>query len=70
MITENKFGQIFEVLTPPQGYVMDKTFVCFNKRGLTVSPLDLKPLKIADAVFRISTMTNSFKYSQRVPPLQ
>ena len=27
MTTENKLGQIFEVLTPAQGYLMDKTFV-------------------------------------------
>ena len=39
MITENKLGQKFEVLTPPQGYLMDKTFVHYNNRGLTDSPL-------------------------------
>ena len=36
MITKNKIGQIFEVSTPVQGYLMDKTFVSFN---ITVSPL-------------------------------
>ena len=27
MTTENKFGQILEVITPGQVYLMDKTFV-------------------------------------------
>ena len=39
MITKNKLGQIFEMLTPAQVYLMDKTFICFNNKGLTTSPI-------------------------------